>query len=47
MLWIARQETFIVPDCMQILLLRAMTVLLVMFKLIPDRFRRLIGIRLG
>jgi len=43
----ARHETFIVPDYMQTLLLRAMIVPSVIFKLIPDRFRRHIGIKLG
>jgi len=47
MLWIARRETFIVLDSMQTLLLRAITVTSVMLRLIPDKFRRLIVIRLG
>jgi len=39
-------ETFIVQDCVQTLLLRAMILPSVMLKLMPDRFRGLIGIRL-
>jgi len=46
MVWIARRDIFIVPDYMQTLLLRAMMVSSDMFKLIPDRFWRLIGNRL-